>query len=86
MNYDLIHPGLHVTTHPGRGFPLPVEPDFLIARKGGAHGVVVKAVKEDDQGHCWWVKHLEDDSLAPYTFFELEEDPKPPEPERFSLL
>jgi len=78
---DLIHPRLHVLTKPESPCPILATPESLTLRRAG-HGIVWKPV----EGHenTWWVRHLEDDSVAPYLFYELEEDLNPPEEPRFS--
>ena len=86
MNRDHIHMGLHVTTHPDGEFPRPVRQEFLDARCEGVSGVVMGAMDGDYSSGHWWVRHLEEGSVAPYSFFELEENLSPPKPHvRFFL-
>jgi len=82
MNVTSIRPDLPVLTNPDFTCDI-VAVKANLAKRRTTHGVVLKPV----EGHpdTWWVSHTDDDSQAPYRFWELAEDDNPPEPEHFSI-
>jgi len=82
MNVDLIHYGASVKTHPDSRCSILAVPKFLQNRREGT-GKVLTLV----EGHIytWWVKHSEDNALAPYMYFELELNTEPAEEPSFIL-
>lgn len=77
-----IKPKLLVLTEPDSYCTILAE-HHLIQQRRATHGRVLKRVKAHQD--AWWVIHTDDDSLAPYWYHELNLDPEPLEPPRFSL-
>ena len=82
MRIDLIRPRLLVQMDPQPFCTILASSDLVEKRQVG-HGVVTHPV----QGYpnAWWVKNLEDDSIAPYWFHELDIARNPPAVREFSL-
>lgn len=80
MKTELIKSGMSVLTKPLSPCPFPIDPQY---QRRHSFGVVVKP--DTNYEFTWWVFHTEDNSLAPYLFYELEENPTPPVAVYFSL-